>query len=378
MWGNGSSLAIIDVSGSKKASGAKNLADSNRFIKKMCHGGSEWDVLEKKAQKVKNSFRLGFGHLAVTPREIMEARHFKLRDTVCVLQEHVQEGILATKTNPLMYLPLNTQIYESINKRPDAKHILRSLMNKEEQEYRKKQGKEYQLYSIAFRWCKVDKNIISIRNVGKTKAMKRIFFGAENMETVVAGDIAIINAPEINGPQDCSFTTFVKKVYDRQLLPEVEKALGRQKDYRKCLKITKILNLCPYDRDMFTTEWLSTIQEHLQKLNRTIFMRKSGKPIASLNVFSPYRMEQHFREKILRLSTYNVLTTNVLMDVDEWYKNWLTAYRNDLERVKEMDTKPKRHKTIVTDLVHIHYGTLHKKSRRPVPLNWLRRNKLVR
>lgn len=208
--------------------------------------------------------------------------------------------------------------------------------------------------------------------------MTRIFFGNNTMKTVVAGDIAIINAPEINGPQDCSSTTFVKKVYDRQLLPEVEKALGRQKDYRKCFTATKILNLCPYDRDMFTTEWLSTIQEHLQKLNKTVFMRKSGKPIASLNIYSPYRMEQHFRKKILRLSTYNVLTTNVAMDVDEWYKNWLVAYKQDLERVKKINNKPKEHKTIVTELVHTHYSALHKKSHRPVPLDWLRRNKLVR
>ena len=109
LWDKGSSIAILDISNSKKR------ADSNRFIKKMCHGEDRaWDVGDIKEVKRRNVFDLSFSHLSVTPREIMEARGFQQRDAVCIFFEKTNadglEKSIKEKIIPLGYLPFDKLI----------------------------------------------------------------------------------------------------------------------------------------------------------------------------------------------------------------------------------------------------------------------------
>ena len=371
LWDKGSSVAILDISNSKKR------ADSNRFIKKMCHGQDRvWDVGNIKEVKRINVFDLSFSHLSVTPREIMEARGFQQRDAVCVFFEKTNaDGLkkrIKEKNIPLGYLPFDKLIYNSIfalTKEPEE--ILRLLSNREMEKVKKEKGDTFRLFYFQFKWCTDKGPQKKLRNVGGNKAMKRIFF-SDQSQTIAAGNIPIIqNKGYREDNFSCDFGAYFKKTYNRTLNKTVKDALGRQKDYRKCLTTLKMewhkLLLMPYDQNIFVKQWDVRIKDRLTDINRSGFMKQDGRPIAKYNMFS---LDIYtFFEGLLG---YKAFFAPINLDVKDWYIKWLEEYKTDLRKAQQM-----KHSEIVADLVHKHYKNLKRKSYQPVSVKWLRENGLL-
>ena len=379
LWDNGSSLAILDISNSKKR------AVSNRFIKKMCHGEDRaWDVGDVQTMQRRNVFSLSFSHLSVTPREIMEARGFQHKDTVCLLFEETNadgvKGRVAEKIMALGYLPFDKLIHSSLYAiTKDPEEILRLLSNRELEEFKKMQGKPYRLFGFQFKWCTEDTPRKKLRNVGGNKAMKRIFMSDEtSTRTIVAGDIPIVTKGYTKDSLSCDFGTYFKTTYKRTLYKPVQDALGRQKDYRKCLHTSlsgwsKLL-LIPYNQDIFVKQWAVRIKDHITNINRSGFLKKNGSPIQKYNMLS-VDISTFFKRQLL-FQNYNIgeaaFFAPINLDVKDWYKLWLEEYKKDLRKAKTM-----RHSEIIADIVHTHYSNLKTKSHRNVSIKWLREKNLL-
>lgn len=383
LWDKGSSVAILDISNSKKR------ADSNRFIKKMCHGDDSWDIGDSKEMLRKNEFYLSFSHLSVTPREIMEARGFQKKDTVCELFEvHSTDGVL--KKNIFVgYLPFDKLIFNSIYavaEKPDD--VLRFISNREVEDYKFVQGLPSRFFKFKFKWCTDKEPRKTIRNVGQNQAMKQIFFSKQNTETIAAGNIPILNKQNTSTNFSCDYGLFLKKTYKRTLHKPVKQALNRQNDYRKCLdtRSDKWGNLValPYSQNIFVKNWRKQIQKHLVDINKSQFMHKNGRIIRKFNLYnangskmfdSGIGLDMFTFFKSLLLKEYNLgeaaFFAPINLDVKDWYKLWLKEYKRDLQKAKSM-----KHGDIVSDFVHKHYKEIKHKSYRSVPLKWLQENKL--
>lgn len=379
LWGEGSSLAILDISNSKKR------ANSNRFIKKMCHGDDSWDYGTSKEMQRENVFNLSFSHLSVTPREIMEARQFEKKDAVCLLFEKTNaDGVnksIKEKIIPLGYLPFDKLIYNSIYAITNApEDIMQLLKNKEIEEYKKKHSyssKRYRLFGFQFKWCTTDESK-RLKNVGKDEAMKRILLADKTKtKTIAAGNIPIISkANRIEEKLECTFGLFTKTTYTRLLSKSVEQALNRQKDYRKCLDVTSLQNLTvlPYSKNIFVKQWAKRLQKHLVEINRSQFMNQNGSLIKKFNMYSVNNSQEDMFTYFQRLLFKNssALFAPIDLDVKDWYKKWLDEYKKDLQKAKSM-----KHGDIMSDFVHKHYKELKQKSYRSVPIKWLQDNNLL-
>ena len=259
LWGGGRAVALNNFRNPL----TRSQAISNTFIKAMKGGNEEWDKKQevrdikegKEASvKIKRERRFSYAHLAVTPREIIEAEKTKWKSGIATL--NIFETNKDTKDKTLfetIVLEPDQKMFKSVQKSKFSEEVMKILREAEKLSTKR----EYTL-EINF-----DNHEGKAKfNAGPTEAMKRVF-SIENEEPYAAGKIPLFckDEEEENEVQEKI------PVFSRTLKPVVQVAVSRQRDLLECLKKDKkSYNLLPYMENIFVLEWYSVIERHLFRI----------------------------------------------------------------------------------------------------------------
>lgn len=344
LWGYGSSVAL----------GAKQ-AVSNTFIKAMKQGGDDWNV-GVGTKKPLQERRFSYAHLAVSPREIIEAEKSEWKSGIAVLNgipKGSEKATLQVKLEP------GTKIFKSIQKHPLREEIMARLREAEKVTFI--ETAPYTL-QIAFKTL-IKKEV----NVGPSQAMKQILSFEDNVP-YAGGNIPLFCDDVQN------ITSNTVPVFKRELNGKVEEALERQKDLLECLEKDdeEGNNLLPYMENVFVMDWYSVIERHLFRVKCSGYGRRTGLELKELELFNMYK--EKMEEKMRKLFFSDSSVRRKATKGAKWYENWLRYYRAELSAE---ETAEKKYKDIRVEIVHKKYDRLRRLERQRPPTEWLVKNRLL-
>ena len=369
LWGHGRSVALNNVRNDRME---RRQAISNTFIKAMKEGNAAWDVTSsKKASLVERRF--SYAHLAVSPREIIEAEGSTWESGIAVLNVF-EKG----KKEKQVILDPGTKMFKSIQKSPHREEIMKRLRDAEKNSLivtpKGPDGLPKNRLEIAFE-NKPSVNVgppsVNVGppsvNVGPSLAMKRILSieGTEAYEPYAGGNI----------PLFCDDDQKEKRkipVFRRELGPKVEKALGRQKDLLECLeKDTEGYNLFPYMENIFVMDWYSVIERHLFRIHCSGYGERTGLKLEKFKLFDMY--SEKIEKKMHKLFSFQNTKPDDERKYLKWYEKWILDYRAELSA----EEKEEKYKEIRIEMVHKKYDKLRRRERRRPPTKWLVKNGLL-
>ena len=426
LWGEGRAVALNNFRNPL----TRSQAISNTFIKAMKGGNEEWDkkqevvdIKEGKGAsvKIKRERRFSYAHLAVTPREIIEAEKTKWKSGIAILNIfQADKDNNDKKLFKTIVLEPDQKMFKSVQKSEFSEEVMKILREAEKQSTQR----EYTL-EINF-----DKHEGKAKfNAGPTNAMKRIF-SIENEEPYAGGKIPLFCKDEEKEKEKEKIP-----VFSRTLKPVVQVAVSRQKDLFECLKKDKkSYNLLPYMENIFVLEWYSVIERHLFRIfcsaygERTnslefqkfplfnmyennmeetmgvLFRGNSEKRELSIvykmaigdKVFakrngayqlgvivgkeengSAYEIDFDYDKKKKKSKKQKTNQEKIKSEDIEvmWYEKWIQDYRAELQM--EEKRKNTEDKEVRMELVHEKYDKLRRRERQRPPTDWLWKNNLL-
>lgn len=359
LWGLGSAPVLNDLSNNNV------LSTSYDFVQTM---NSPYGTATKTSKSFftkefeLEAMPLTYAHLAVSPREIVEADAIDWNTGTAALVIKTNQGKEET-----VYVDEGKIIYESIRKHSQYEKIMRFLRESELLRY---SGNE----TIELVFVQKDNEGKKIINAGPTDALQSIFSFSGN-PTAAAGNIPFLCK---------SLEKKKRKYYEIKIEDKVMNALQRQKDLLECLRKDKNKhNFLPYMEDFLVMDWFSILETHLFRINCSnygrwdVFRFQKYRPAGMEGLRMEDIMHGIFRYKALESDeeeTKEVESDREEMESREWWHMWLDSYKKELQINEE---KKEEYKDIRDEIIHKKYDILRKRERKRPPTEWLMKNKLV-
>ena len=357
LWDSGSAPVLNDLSENTI------LSTSNDFIKCMVPAKT-WNPSEEQFfvnYLEPNSTTLTYAHLAVSPREIVEAEAYewKTGTAAIVIKEDGKEV-------KRVYVDEGKKIYESIRVDPDFETIMRLLR---EAELLSNKGQK--TVELAFTGTG------DAMNAGPDPLTPSIF-SFKDSQSVAAGNMPLL----------CKSKKKKKrKRYSVELGEKAKYALFKQRDLLQCFrKDENNYNFLPYMTNVMVMNWYSLLETHLFRINCSGYGQWSG--MIRFKKQSPVGMDGLNIEQIMHnIFRYTPDETD-LKDKEEdrektakmqdregrkWWHMWLDSYKQELENSE----KTEEYKDIRDEIIHKKYDILRKRERTRPPTEWLMKNRLI-
>lgn len=359
LWGFGSAPVLNDLSDNN------NVSTSYDFVKTM----NLPDPLTKRSAIVVSTkevepqpMPLTYAHLAVSPREIVEADAIDWRTGTAAIVITTKESDKET-----IYVDEGKNIYESIRKKPQFETIMRLLRESELLFY---EGNE----TIELVFVPKDGGN-ELFNVGPKGAMQSILSFGE-YASAAAGNLPLL----------CKQNRKKKRnYYEVEVGEKVKEAFGRQKDLPECLQRDQSnYNFLPYMSNVLVMDWFSILETHLFRINCSNYgrwnMLRFRKNITvgmeglrmedTMHAIFDYSVNEKELEKDeKRRETVAKLQNR---ESREWWHMWLDSYHKELKD----NGGNEEYKDIREEIIHKKYDVLRKRERKRPPTEWLMKNKL--
>ena len=365
LWGFGSAPVLNDLSDNN------NVSTSYDFVKTM---NLPYPLTERSATVFSTkdvepqAMPLTYAHLAVSPREIVEADAIDWRTgtaAIVITRKELEEKIKET-----VYVDEGKKIYESVRKEPQFETIMRLLRQSELLSY---EGNE----TIELVFVPKDDDGNELFNVGPKDAMQSILSFGEDA-SAAAGNLPLL----------CKQNEKKKRnYYQVEIGQKVKDAFYRQKDLPECLQQDQSnYNFLPYMNNVLVMDWFSILETHLFRINCSGYGQWSE--MLRFKKQPPVGMEGLGMEDIMHaIFNYSANETVLKAKEDEreteaesknresreWWHMWLDSYQKELKD----NGGNEEYKDIREEIIHKKYDVLKKRERKRPPTEWLMKNKLL-
>lgn len=385
LWGRGSAVALNNSGLTPRE------AVSNTFIKAMKNGAENWDSKDIGEINFSKTTKLAYAHLAVSPRDIIEAEKAEWKSGAAVLRLQ-----LSKKQTKRIRLDTDKKIFESIQKNENMEWIMKKLRESELSTTAETAIPSLLMElepTVTFKEKTSETGLgkhtyldddVNVSNVGPSNAMKRILSieNEEPFQLFAGGNIPLLCADD-KGKKDKDRKRSTVPVFRRVATAEAYKAITKQKDLLECLRKDKNgYNLLPYMEDIFVLDWYSIIERHLFRIHCSGYGERkvSALDFQKLGLFNMYKEKMHQLMRSLfgmKKTAANRIRQKVKRKYIKmmWYDRWIQDYRAEL---KEEEERPdKKYKLLRMEMVHKKYDEIRRRQRLRPPTNWLRKHKLI-